>query len=147
MMDGSTIKKSTFDFLKNLSRHNNRDWFNAHKDQYLQAKENAETFIDALIARMNTHDEIETPSGKKSLYRIYNDVRFAKDKAPYTARFSGYLRRLKPMLRGGYYLWIKPGHSHAGCGFSYPNPEDLKRIRLDISRNYEEWNKIGRAHV
>ena len=141
-MYSSVIKKSTFDFLKKLSDNNNRDWFNAHKDQYLQAQANIEMFMDALIAKMNTHDDIETPSGKKSLYRIYNDVRFSKDKAPYNPRFSGYLRRLKPMLRGGYYIWIKPGASKIGCGFAYPNAADLKRIRLDIERNHSDWKRM-----
>ena len=141
-MYSSVIKKSTFDFLKKLSDNNNRDWFNAHKDQYLQAQANIEMFMDALIAKMNTHDDIETPSGKKSLYRIYNDVRFSKDKAPYNPRFSGYLRRLKPMLRGGYYIWIKPGASKIGCGFAYPNAGDLKRIRLDIERNHSDWKRM-----
>jgi uncharacterized protein (TIGR02453 family) len=91
---------------------------------------------------MNTHDQIETPSGKKSLYRIYNDVRFSKDKTPYSPRFAGYLKRTKPMLRGGYYLWIRPGASRIGCGFVYPNPDDLKRIRLDILHNYKDWNRL-----
>ena len=141
-MPFSLIKKSTFDFLKNLSNNNNRDWFNAHKDRYLQAQANAESFMDALIAKMNTHDEIETPSGKRALYRVYNDVRFSKDKAPYNPRFSGYLRRHKPMLRGGYYIWIKPGASKVGCGFAYPNADDLKRIRLDIERNHPDWNRM-----
>ncbi len=141
-MPDSVIKKSTFDFLKKLSDNNNRDWFNAHKDHYLLAQANAELFMDALIVKMNTHDEIETPSGKKSLYRIYNDVRFSKDKSPYSARFSGYLRRLKPYLRGGYYIWLKPGGSKVGCGFAYPNSEDLKRIRFDIERNHTDWNRM-----
>lgn len=108
------------------------------------ALENAEQFMEALIAKMNKHDRIETPSGKKALYRIYNDVRFSNDKTPYNPRFAGYLKRQKPMLRGGYYLWIKPGGSRVGCGFSYPNPEDLKRIRLDIVRNHDEWRKLLR---
>ena len=46
------------------------------------------------------------------------------------------------MLRGGYFIWIGPGSSRVACGFSYPNPADLKRIRLDISDNYAEWNKL-----
>jgi uncharacterized protein (TIGR02453 family) len=46
------------------------------------------------------------------------------------------------MLRGGYYIWIRPGDTHVGCGFSYPNQEDLKRIRLDIESNYDQWNKL-----
>src|SRR5688500_2176056 len=139
MKDNAAIKKSTFDFLKNLSANNNREWFAANRERYEAAKENAEDFVDALIAKMNTHDQIETPSGKKSLYRIYNDVRFSKDKSPYNPRFAGYLRRTKPMLRGGYYFWIRPGSSRIGCGFVYPNPEDLKRIRLDILDNYKDW--------
>ncbi len=141
----SIIQKSTLNFLKELSKHNDRDWFNQHKDKYLQAQENAWQFADELIVLMNRHDRIETPSGKKSLYRIYNDVRFAKDKSPYNPRFAGYLRRYKPLRRGGYYWWIKPGASRVSCGFAYPNPEDLRRIRLDISDNYEDWNRILRS--
>jgi uncharacterized protein (TIGR02453 family) len=91
---------------------------------------------------MNTHDQIETPSAKKSLYRIYNDVRFSKDKSPYNPRFAGYMKRLKPSLRGGYYFWIRPGGSRIGCGFTYPNADDLKRIRQDIDLNHEDWHKL-----
>jgi uncharacterized protein (TIGR02453 family) len=137
-----TIQLSTFTFLRDLSKNNNRDWFNKHKDEYLQAQLNVERLVDSLIGKMNIHDQIETTSGKKSLYRIYNDVRFSKDKSPYNPRFAGSLRRVKPMLRGGYYYWIKPGGSHIGCGFTYPNADDLKRIRLDIERNYKDWNKL-----
>ena len=142
MKSQATIDRYTFVFLKKLSSNNNRDWFNAHKEEYLIAKENTEQFIDALIAKMNEHDQIETPSGKKSLYRIYNDVRFSNGKAPYNPRFAGYLRRLKPHLRGGYYYWIKPGASRVGCGFVFPNPDDLKRIRQDIDTNYNDWRKL-----
>lgn len=136
------IDKSTFQFLKKLSINNDRDWFGSNKVQYHQAKENVEEFIDALIVKMNVHDHIETPTGKKSLYRIYNDVRFSKDKTPYNPRFAGYLKRSKPFLRGGYYFWLKPGASRIACGFGHPNPDDLKRIRLDIDYNYKNWNKL-----
>jgi len=138
----ATIKKSTFYFLKKLSTHNDRDWFDKHKGEYLEAQENAMAFADQLIGLMSQHDRIESPSGKKSLYRIYNDVRFSKDKTPYNPRFAGYLRRHKPMLRGGYYWWIQPGDSHVSCGFAYPSPEDLLRIRLDIRDNVGAWRKL-----
>jgi uncharacterized protein (TIGR02453 family) len=138
----SSIQKSTFDFLKKLAANNDRDWFNAHRAQYEQAKENVEGFMDALIEKMTAHDQLETLSGKKGLYRIYNDVRFSQDKAPYNPRFAGYLRRSKPLLRGGYYIWIRPGASRVGCGFGHPNAEDLKRIREDISLNYADWKKL-----
>lgn len=130
------------EFLQKLSRNNERDWFNAHKDDYLKAKDNVEQFIDALISEMNKHDDLETISGKKSLYRIYNDVRFSAAKIPYNPRFAGYLKRSKPLLRGGYYFWVKPGGTRVGCGFTYPNSEDLKRIRLDIQHNHNYWTKL-----
>jgi uncharacterized protein (TIGR02453 family) len=140
--NNATIKKSTLDFLKKLSVNNNREWFNENKHLYEQAKENTEGFMDSLIAKMNTHDVIDTPTGKKSLYRIYNDVRFSKDKAPYNPRFFGYLKRVKPMLRGGYYIWIKPGGSRIGCGLAHPNADDLKRIRESIADNYTDWKRL-----
>src|SRR6187401_1665889 len=120
-MNKPVIQKSTFDFLRRLSANNNREWFAANRSGYEAAKLNVENFADGLIAKMNEHDQIETPSGKKSLYRIYNDVRFSKDKTPYSARFAGYLRRMKPSLRGGYYFWIRPGGSRLGCGFANPS--------------------------
>lgn len=136
------IERSTLQFLKNLSQNNSRDWFNAHRELYDHAHENAVQFVDALIVKMNTHDSIETPSARKSLYRIYNDVRFSKDKSPYSPRFAGYLRRTKPNLRGGYYFWIRPGQSRVGCGFVYPNAQDLQRIRMDIFHNHEDWHRL-----
>jgi uncharacterized protein (TIGR02453 family) len=141
-MKAVVVEKSTLGFLSSLARNNNRDWFMSHRDQYEAALQNVSNVIDALIINMNQHDQIETPSGKKALYRIYNDVRFSKDKTPYSPRFAGYLKRVKPQLRGGYYFWIKPGASRAGCGFAYPNPEDLRRIREDISLNYDDWRKL-----
>ncbi len=136
------IRKPTLDFLRNLARNNDREWFAAHKDQYQLALTNASQFFDEVIAKLNTHDRIETPSAKQALYRIYKDVRFSKDSTPYNPRFAGHFSRTKPMLRGGYYLWIKPGESRLCCGFVYPNPDDLKRIRLDILDNYKRWNRL-----
>lgn len=136
------IEKHTLDFLKALSRNNNRGWFAAHKSRYIQAQANVISFIDALIEAMNRHDRLETHGGKESLYRIHKDVRFSEDKTPYNPRFAGHLSRAKPHLRGGYYFWIRPGASRVGCGFTYPNAGDLLRIRQDIDQNYYIWRKL-----
>lgn len=144
-MRDSIVQKTTLDFLKKLAANNDRDWFNEHKDPYEKAKRNAEAFMDALITKMNVHDQLETPSGKKSLFRIYNDVRFAKSKAPYNPRFAAHLKRSKPLLRGGYYIRIRPGESRVVCGFMFPNADDLKRIREDIAANYTDWKKLLKA--
>ncbi len=69
-MATQAIKKETLDFLKTLSKHNDRDWFNAHKDKYTKAHENMIAFADGLIGEMNKHDKLETTDGKKSLFRI-----------------------------------------------------------------------------
>lgn len=142
-----TIDKATLTFLKNLSKNNNREWFTSHKSNYLTAQTNVIQFLDELIATLNQHDRLETQTGKESLYRIYNDVRFSKDKSPYNPRFAGNLRRQKPALRGGYYFWIKPGESRVGCGFTYPNPEDLLRLRQDIDSNHKQWRRLLNSKV
>ena len=136
------IKKETFDFLKQLSKNNNRDWFNEHKDKYLQGNDNMIKFADALLIEIKRHDNIETNSGKESLYRIYKDVRFSKDKTPYNCRFSGSFKRATKKLRGGYYFHIEPGNSFLAGGFWGPEPDDLKRIRQDIDYNYKDWKKM-----
>src|SRR4051812_20991032 len=124
------IKKSSLDFLKTLSKNNNREWFAKHKEEYLQAQGNIAAFADALLKEMNKHDKISTVSGKRAMYRIYKDVRFAKDKTPYNKHWSGSFSRVKPQLRGGYYFRIEPGgKSLVACGFWGPEPKDLKRIR------------------
>jgi uncharacterized protein (TIGR02453 family) len=138
----AVIKKESIDFLKALSKNNNRDWFSAHKPKYEKAHENIVAFADALLVEMNKHDHIETASGKKSLYRIYKDVRFSKDKTPYSTYWGGGFRRATKQLRGGYYFHIEPGNTYLAGGFFSPSTDDLQRIRQDIDLNYDEWRKM-----
>ncbi len=126
------IEKGTIDFLKALSKNNNRDWFNTHKHVYTTAHRNMIQFADVLLNEMNKHDKIETASGKESLFRVYKDVRFSKDKTPYSCRWSGRFKRATNKLRGGYYFHVEPGKSFLAGGFGGPEPQDLKRIRQDI---------------
>lgn len=141
-MSSVIIKKESLVFLKILSKNNNRDWFNKHKDNYIEAHNNIIAFADALLAEMNKHDKIETSSGKDALFRIYKDVRFSKDKTPYNTHWNGAFRRSTKKLRGGYYFNIKPGSSFLAAGFWGPEPQDMKRIRQDIDLNYKSWKKL-----
>lgn len=141
-MRSHVIKKESIDFLKALSKNNNRDWFNHHKDKYIVAHNNIIAFADALLSEMNKHDKIENSSGKESLFRIYKDVRFSKDKTPYNTRWHGSFKRATKKLRGGYYFNIQPGGSFLAGGFWDPEPEDIKRIRQDIDLNSETWKKL-----
>jgi len=141
-MSSIYIKKESIDFLKSLSKNNNRDWFNSHKDNFMEAQQNIISFADALLYEMNKHDIIETPSGKKSLFRIYKDVRFSNDKTPYNTHWSGIFKRATKKLRGSYYFKFKPGGSLLVGGFWGPEPQDMKRIRQDIDFNYKAWKKM-----
>lgn len=134
--------KQFFEFLDNLKKNNNRDWFQANKSEYTKAHDKMIAFADNLLLNMNKHDNIENETGKKSLHRIYNDVRFRKDKTPYKYHFSGFFKRKTKLLRGGYYFHIEEGNSFLGGGFWAPEPDDLKRIREDIAADDSYLNDI-----
>lgn len=136
------IPKSSLDFLALLKKHNDRDWFNANKDKFLKEQFYIEIFANELLMELNSHDVIETPSGKKSLHRIYRDTRFSKEKTPYKTNWSGSFRRASKYRRGGYYFHIEAGNSFIAGGFWSPNPEDLKRIRDDFDFDDAPMRKI-----
>ena len=136
------IPVSSFEFLKRLKENNNRDWFNAHKDDFINQQTFIEDFADALLGAMNGHDLIEPPPGKKSLHRIYMDTRFSKDKTPYKTEWSGSFARSGKKRRGGYYFRIAPGNSLVAGGFWGPNTQDLKRVRDDLAYDAAPLRKI-----
>ena len=138
----NTSLETCFEFLSKLKDNNNREWFNANKDQYQEAYNRLIEFADVLLAKLNEHDQIETPSGKKSLFRIYRDVRFSKDKTPYQTHFSGSFRRATRDLRGGYYFRIQPGNTLIAGGFWGPNSDDIKHIREHIAADHEPLRQI-----
>jgi len=75
------LQSSTVKFLKDLSKNNNKPWFDAHRKQYEAAKQDFETFIQAVIDRHGPKDEtIRDQQAKKCLFRINRDIRFSKDK-------------------------------------------------------------------
>ena len=126
------ITAHTFNFLTDLAQNNDRDWFTENKPRYDQSHKEMYTFGEQLISKMNEFDSISTPSGKKSLYRIYRDVRFSKNKDPYKTNRSGSFAREGADRRGGYYFSIQPGNSMIGGGFYQPNSDDLNLIRKQI---------------
>lgn len=141
-MKNTSLQGATLEFLSDIKRSNNREWFAANKSRYEAALHNMITFADGLLVEMNRHDHLSTRSGKESLYRIYADTRFSKDKAPYKTHWGLRFARATDLLRGGYYLHIEPGNTFAAGGFFSPNPDDLKRIREDIDLNYSDWDTL-----
>lgn len=132
-MATAVVHQSVFSFLNELEENNNRQWFEIHRQEYEFAAEAIGQFAQGLLDMLNGTDVIETPSGRKSLYRIYRDVRFSKDKSPYKTHWSGRFKRAGKFRRGGYYFHFAPGNSRIAGGFFGPDAADLKLIRDDIA--------------
>jgi uncharacterized protein (TIGR02453 family) len=129
-------------FLRKIKKHNDRTWFAAHKEDYDKAFGEMIVFADLVLAELKKQDDIETPSGKKSLYRIYNYVRFSKDKSPYKLNIGGGFRRATALRRGGYYFHIQPGNSFVAGGFWGPSTQDLSHIRQHFAADREPLTTI-----
>ncbi|MBC8754967.1 DUF2461 domain-containing protein [Kordia sp. YSTF-M3] len=134
-----TIPRETFSFLKRLQKNNNREWFTENKKEFKEIENEVKQFYNQLSEHLNKHDKID----KVKVFRIYRDVRFSKDKTPYKTHLGGSFNRVKPELRGGYYLHIAPNdESFIATGFWEPNKDDLMRIRKEIEMDATEIRKI-----
>jgi uncharacterized protein (TIGR02453 family) len=139
----STIPKSAFEFLRELHKNNDRNWFAANKAVYQLEATHIAAFAEHLLQALNRHDVIETASGSKSLYRIYRDVRFSKDKTPFSTYWGGRYKRAGIQRRGSYYYHFEPGNkSFILCGFWGPSAQDLRLIREDIAFDPEPLRQI-----
>jgi uncharacterized protein (TIGR02453 family) len=127
------ISKNNIDFLIALGQNNTREWFTANKNKYTAAHEEMIAFAENLMEGLSENDQIVPMSGKKSLFRIYRDVRFSNDKSPYKSYWAGSIKRDTPYLRGGYYYRIEPEKAYIASGFWNPNAADLKLIRDHIA--------------
>lgn len=139
------IAASTFAFLKALSENNNREWFTTHKDEYELARANVEAFIQELIQKLSMFDpHIESSiQAKKCMFRIYRDVRFAKDKSPYKTWFAAGISMDGRKLDGPeYYMHIGPGNSFIAVGYWRPKKEHLDRIRQELDYNLEAFEEV-----
>ncbi|MFH7011728.1 DUF2461 domain-containing protein [Flavobacterium sp. FlaQc-52] len=142
MKNQITIPKSSLDFLQELKANNNKPWFDANKTTYLNELNHIETFAGALLQELSKTDVLETASGKKSVYRIYRDIRFSKDKTPFKSFWGGSYTRATSERRGGYYYHLEQGNSFIAGGFWGPNAADLKRVRSEFAHDPEPMQKI-----
>ena len=84
--------KEILAFLRELSCHNDRNWFLEHKDDYKRAKERFDAFALELLAQIRKFDPaIGDLKLNDITYRIYRDVRFSADKSPYKTHMGGYI--------------------------------------------------------
>lgn len=137
------MQSSTLQFLRTLEKNNNREWFNENKTTYQEAQQDVISFVEKLIEEMVVFDEeIGKTDAKKSLFRIYRDTRFSKDKSPYKTNFGASLGMGKGSQKAGYYLHIEPSKSFLAGGIYMPESSVLKEIRKEISAFGEEFLAI-----
>jgi len=132
-------------FLEDLQKNNNRDWFQMNKSRYEQSKKEIETFIEGVIPEIAKFDpSIKFLEPRECLFRIYRDVRFAKDKSPYKTNFGAFMARGGHKSHGpGYYIHFQPGgESFLSGGIYLPEPEVMKKIRQEIYYNIAEFKSI-----
>jgi uncharacterized protein (TIGR02453 family) len=132
------FEPSLMQFLRDLAANNDREWFNAHKQDYEdKVRTPALAFIEAMepwIRMVSPHYEASAKKVGGSLMRVYKDVRFSKDKAPFKTNVGIQFRHEvgKDVHAPGFYLHIEPQEIFLGVGTWHPDPVALKAIREHI---------------
>jgi len=140
-------KNNIIEFLSELSENNHKEWFDSHKESYLQAKQEMEELVEEVITKFSVFDpQIADQQAKKCVFRIYRDVRFSKNKAPYKNNMGGFIvPGGKKSGKAGYYLHLEPGNSFIAGGVYMPESANLKKVREEILYNIDDFKKIIKA--
>jgi uncharacterized protein (TIGR02453 family) len=135
---------NSFQFLRQLAEHNDREWFHANKTVYNEAKSEFEHATELLLHEVSRFDStIAGLTPRDCIFRIFRDVRFSHDKSPYKTNFGTFLAPGgRSSMRAGYYLHIQPGESFIAGGIYMPPAPWLKAIRRNIYEHIEEFNEI-----
>ncbi|MBQ6299884.1 MAG: DUF2461 domain-containing protein [Bacteroidales bacterium] len=132
-------------FLHSLSLHNDKAWFDAHKPDYLKAKDTIEVLAVKLIEGIRSFDDTIGPlNAADCTYRIYRDVRFSKDKSPYKTHMGVFITRGgKKSGYSGYYFHVDGTGDHLlAIGDYLTEPQVLKTLREDIEMGGGDFRRI-----
>ena len=147
----SWFDDETYEYLADLADNNEREWFNANKKRYEGTiKEPALQFIRDFgprLAELSPHFTAIPKAVGGSLFRIYRDTRFSKDKTPYKTHVGIHFRhaRAKDVHAPGFYLHLEPNASMFGAGIWRPDSASVKAIRAAIDSAPEEWLAMKEA--
>lgn len=141
------IKKSTLEFLKMLKENNEREWFLKNKPLYLEAKQNYEAFVKAMLDKIVEFEPIMKGLEVGScVYRINRDIRFTNDKSPYKTHLGAFIvrgGRQNGDRYPGYYFHVEPGNNSMLAGGAYIPPAPwLNAIREKIDEQGDKLVKI-----
>ena len=142
------FNKDFFDFLVELKQNNTREWFQANKERYRSVVQEPllrfiSDFSEPLYRISPEFVADPRPSGG-SMFRIYRDVRFAKDKSPYKTHASAQFRHRagRDAHAPGFYLHLEPGNVFVGAGSWHPGREALESIRTAIAEDPDQWLSV-----
>lgn len=138
------INKSIIEFLAQLSKNNNKEWFEKNRAAYDMAKQNFKGFVEELIIKVAGFDSsVKNLEAKDCIFRINRDVRFSKDKSPYKNNFGAILSPGgKKSFSAGYYFQLQPKNSFIAGGVWQPPAPQISAIRQEIDYNTKEFKKI-----
>jgi uncharacterized protein (TIGR02453 family) len=129
-------------FLAELAANNDRAWFTPRKADYERLlKEPLEALCAALPERFAAYGVPLTADPKKSPFRIYRDVRFAKDKSPYKTNAAAgfpYAEGTESRRGAGGYFHLSPGEIYIGAGMWHPEPAWLRAWRQTLLEKRDE---------
>lgn len=134
-------------FLRGLRDHNDREWFEANRARYEEARSAFQGLVGELIARFDAVDDLGGVTVKECVFRINRDLRFSNDKTPYKTSMSAALGRGgRKSIGRMYYLHIEPdGRSLLAGGLYEPSPADLGKMRQILAEDAGPFKRIIRA--
>jgi len=151
-MSNAYFTDELFGFLKQLKRHNQREWFQANKERYQAlVRDPCLRFIAELgepLRRISPWLVADPHPTRGSMFRIYRDTRFSADKRPYKTHvgMSFPHRGTKQKVHlPGFYLHLEPGGCFAAAGCWHPDNPTLIRIRSAIVARPDAWKKAVRG--
>jgi uncharacterized protein (TIGR02453 family) len=154
MGETSYFGPELFQFLRDLTADNRREWFLANKERYEeQVKEPMLRFIAdfgfSLQKISQSYEADPRPTGG-SLFRIYRDTRFSRDKRPYKTHAAAHFRHRATRTdvhAPGFYLHLEPEGCFAGAGLWHPEPASLKKVREAIVERTGGWEAVLRSKL
>jgi uncharacterized protein (TIGR02453 family) len=141
----SGFPKEATAFFRGLARNNHRDWFLPRKPLFEEkVKEPMRQLVEALNVDLRRFAPLHVTDPDKSIYRIYRDTRFSKDKKPYKEHLAAYFPR-QGMGRdsaAGYYLAVSHKSLAVGGGVHMPMPDVLRTLRNHIAERPAEFRRL-----
>jgi uncharacterized protein (TIGR02453 family) len=148
MADMAFFSPEVFVFLRQLKRHNGREWFAKNKARYQTSiVEPALSFISGFapyLGRISPHFVADAQPTRGSLFRIYRDTRFSPDGPPFKTHVGIHFPHAsgKDAHAPVFYLHLEPDNCFVAAGIWHPDNRSLTRVRTAIVRDMEQWAKV-----